>query len=286
MVNKALANGENLYYFGLGSNMLRSKVENRSSSGKIDIVTMEPAVVPNHRLAFNMRGFLPLEPGMGSLEPIEDPNSRPLLAYHQPECHGALILLNPENYERVMRSEGVAQNATNPGYEEVVVDAYPYGSSQPVKAIALRARPHVRLRRDSAPSERYMSILRQGAAELGLAADYQAFLAQHPVQVVPVWLRRLAINNLVFSFLISSKLKTRVLSKFQSWLLFRVYNPHIQEGPRKVIADIASALILLPGSMFGASFLLYFQKSQKEMPPFLKSILNLLDHRVPQKASS
>jgi hypothetical protein len=103
-----------LYYFGLGSNMLRSKFENRGVNGsKIEILSMEPAVVPNHRLSFNLRGFLPLEPGMGSLEPVVDSSSsQPLHAYAQPECHGALIALTVENYEKVMRSEGVGDMST------------------------------------------------------------------------------------------------------------------------------------------------------------------------------
>eukprot|EP00977_Amphora_coffeiformis_P001261 scaffold261_cov170-Amphora_coffeaeformis.AAC.9 len=123
----ALSRGENLHYFGLGSNMLRSTVENRSSNGKIHVISMEPAIVPNHWLAFNMPGFLPLEPGMGSLEPLGGgkKRSRPLLAYKKPECHGARILLDPENYERVMQSEGVSHNSTRGGYEEIVVNAYP-----------------------------------------------------------------------------------------------------------------------------------------------------------------
>ena len=249
-VLNALARGENLYYFGLGSNMLRSKVENRSLNGTINLISMEPAIVPDHRLAFNMRGFLPLEPGMGSLEPLGGvKKSRPLLAYKKPECHGALILLDSENYEKVMQSEGVSHNSTNQGYEEIVVDAYPYDSSTPVKAVALRAKPHVRLTRDPAPSLRYMTILRQGAAELGLEAEYQDFLTQHPVQNVPVWLRRIAVNNLVFTFIVSNKFKMRAYSKFQSWLLFGLYDPSVQKGPRKILTDVMSAAVLLPGCL-------------------------------------
>lgn len=273
-VVEALSKGESLYYFGVGSNLLRSKVENRGPNGsKIDLISMEPALVKNHRLAFNMRGFPPLEPGMGSLEPLVDvePGARetsfstsgsssrgrstPLLAFERPECHGSLILLSPENYEKLMASEGVSFNATNPGYEEIVVDAYPYsqgeGGQRPVKAVGLRARPHVRLRRDPAPSARYMQLLRQGAADLGLDATYQAFLAQHPTQQVPLWLRWIAIHNLVFTIATSSVLQTRLLSRVQSWLLFRVYNPAVQSGPAKGIHDAALALVLLPGTLAG-----------------------------------
>ena len=107
-----------LYYFGLGSNMLRSKLENRgvngsnSTSSKIEVLGMQPAVVPGYRLSFNMRGFAPLEPGMGSLEPVTNSSSQPLLAYDKPECHGALVLLTPDNYEKVMASEGVGSIGT------------------------------------------------------------------------------------------------------------------------------------------------------------------------------
>jgi len=67
-----------LYYFGVGSNMLRSKVESRGLNGsKIEVISMQPAVVCNHRLAFNMRAFPPLEPAMGGIEPSEGT-----------DCHG------------------------------------------------------------------------------------------------------------------------------------------------------------------------------------------------------
>jgi hypothetical protein len=55
-----------IYYFGIGSNMLRSKVESRGVNGtKIELLDMEPAYDKNYRLAFNMKGFPPLELGMG-----------------------------------------------------------------------------------------------------------------------------------------------------------------------------------------------------------------------------
>ena len=79
---------EIVYYFGVGSNMLRSKLENRGTNGtSITVKSIQPAIVPNHRLAFNMRGFPPLEPGMGSLEPT--PSDRD-------ECHGALCEMTRE----------------------------------------------------------------------------------------------------------------------------------------------------------------------------------------------
>jgi hypothetical protein len=272
-----LAHKKTMYYFGIGSNMLRSKLENRGlNASKIDLIDMEPGYVPNYRLAFNMRGFAPLEPGMGSLEPIN--GSRPLLAYEKPECHGALVTLTAENYEKVMASEGVSFNQTNPGYEEIVVTVIPYDTRKaPVEAIALRARPHVRLRKDPCPSERYMSILREGAKELGLLPSYQEYLNQHPTQFVPVWLRKIAIHNFIATFMISTLLKWRGLSRAQSLLLFAVYVP--SNAPRIVtsLSHLASSFILLPGAIFGALIQFYFTAFNKQPPPFVNRFITLLN---------
>ncbi|EEC45798.1 predicted protein [Phaeodactylum tricornutum CCAP 1055/1] len=275
IVQDAFNNNTPLYYFGLGSNMLRSKLENRSSQGKIEILSMEPAVVPSHRLAFNLRGFPPLEPGMGSLEPV-NATSRALMAYNKPECHGALVQLVPEMYERVMKSEGVGMNQS--GYEEIVVTAVPYDPRKPpVQAIALRAKPHVRLRRDPSPSARYMDILRQGAAELQLKPCYQEFLAQHPVQILPTWLRRLSIYNLIFTFSLSNKLKWRGVSKMQSWLLFRVYVPSNASWICRHGCSVCTAGILLPGAILGSAIKMVVSKWGGDFPPFLKRMMDLLD---------
>ena len=279
LVTNALAKGENLYYFGMGSNMLRSKLESRGVDGeKIEILDMEPAVVPQYRLAFNMRGFLPLEPGMGSLEPLDSP-SHPLVQYNQPECHGALVLLSAENYEKVMRSEVVSNNSTNAGYEEIIVQAYPYGSDEPVTAVALRARPRVRLPRDRAPSQRYLNILRQGAAELGLVDAYQDFLEQHPVHLVPGWLRRVAVHNFVFVMTCSTKLKTRLPSQIQSWFLSRLYSPLV--GPRKAIGELLSVLVLLPGAMVGYVIRSQFDRAST-VPLFFKRMIERMEIEEPR----
>lgn len=275
LVLNALENGEPIYYFGLGSNMLRSKLQNRSSQGEIEFLSMEPAIVSGHRLAFNLKGFAPLEPGMGSLEPCNS-SSKPLLAYQHEECHGALIQLTPEMYQRVMQSEGVGTvNATRPsGYEEVVVTARPYAPGRPaVQAVSLRARSHVRLSRDPSPSTRYMTILREGAAELGLQGEYQDFLHRHPVQVVPRWLRRIAVYNLICSF------RFRLYSRIQSWLLWRVYCPSTVVRGLELLSNACMAAILLPGSLLGW----VLKRNQAEVSPFLTRIMALLDEDSTKK---
>ena len=194
-VKEALTNPSKVYYVGVASNMLKSKILGRSlnKSDPIEIISIQPAVVHNHRLAFNLKGFPPLEPAMGGLEPAEGS-----------QCHGALIELTAENYEKLWKSEGGGRD--KPGYDEIVVDAYPYSGSIAVKAIALRAATHVRLRADASPSLRYKSIILEGAKELGLDGDYVSKLEMIPVQKSNVILRSMAMY---YFFTISFLLKMR-----------------------------------------------------------------------------
>jgi hypothetical protein len=294
IVQDAFQHNTSLYYFGLGSNMLREKVAGRSSDGQGDIIMedFQAAVVHGHRLSFNLRGFPPLEPGMGSLEPVYDnndsenkkkgktkqpKNSKALLSYHSPECHGALIKLNPTQYERVMKSEGIGSKRS--GYEEIVVTAVPYNASQPpVQAIVLRARPHAKLNKDPSPSLRYMTILRQGAAELQLKPCYQEFLAAHPVQKTPLWMKRLALQNLIFTFSIGKLLwGWRGLSRLQSWFLFRVYVNSSSGKVRCAVSNALTAAILFPGALAGMLMTKADKWRGKEPSPFLARMTTLLN---------
>jgi hypothetical protein len=248
-VKDALANNQDIYYFGLGSNMSRKKLENRGiNNTKIEVKSFEAAVVPNYRLAFNLRGFPPLEPGMGSLEPC-DSNAKALMTYDKQECHGALVKLTAENYKKVMASEGVSEDAENPGYEEIVVDAFAYGCKKSVKAVALRARPHVRLNFDPSPSARYMNILKEGAKELNLKPCYQDFLARLPVHDVPKWQKKYVIYNLVCSRLLGSK-----FIRLQSKLLFLFYAPASAPVLARLVSGFMSNLIIFPGFLVGFIF--------------------------------
>jgi hypothetical protein len=276
LVKDALEQNKPLYYFGLGSNMSRKKLENRSSEGKIRLLRMEAAIVKDYRLAFNMRGFPPIEPGMGSLEPT-DAKSKALVKYKHDECHGALVKLRPEDYERVMKTEGVGTNNAQAGYEEVVVTAIPYNRfRKPVQAIALRARSHVRLSSDPCPSQRYMNILTEGAEGLGLKQCYQDFLANHPVQEIPSFLRGVAVYNLVWTLTLAYGLKVRFVSRLQSQLLFLVYVPSNANSFLKYVSNLATLLFLLPGAVFGfVSF--QIMKATGTLPPSLTRMMSFLN---------
>ena len=257
---------DTVYYFGVGSNMLRSKLLNRGINGSaIEVIDMGPGVVAGHRLAFNMRGFPPLEPGMGALEP-----AAPAAA-----CHGALCSMRRDQYEKVWLSEG--GGSPNPGYEEVVVEAMAYGASQPVRAIALRARPHVRLAADACPSERYMGILLEGAYELGLAPAYVAELESVVTQRVGPLLRCLAVHHF---FLASTlfRLKQAWLVSWYGKALFAVYVPSSGDGGlgarlRRMLSAIAMAALLAPTALIGAAIRLADVARGKPTPPMLAAIM-------------
>jgi hypothetical protein len=296
LVEEALKANQPLYYFGLGSNMSRRNLENRIFHGeKIHVLSMEPAVVHNYRLAFNFRAFLPSEPVMGSLEHVGvDENalergnpSIPLYPYEKAECHGALILLSADDYEKIMHSEGVSgDHHPVRSYEEVVVRAVPYDSTKsPVQAVALRAYPHARLSRDAAPSARYMKILRDGAAELGLSKCYQVFLAAHPVQVTPVWLQLVALPNLVLTMSLmfsESRWPTQVI-RFQYTLLYLVYVYPTSPAPLRMLSYVAQAILLIPGSMAGLGLLAYRKLTNTRHPPAVERFLGFMNKQTSQK---
>ena len=279
LVTQSIAKNKDIYYFGLGSNMLRSKLENRSVCGKkIVIKSMEPAFVENYRLAFNMRGFPPLEPGMGSLEPVNSNKkdrkgqSKALSAYKENQCHGALVRLSPSEYEKVMRSEGVGNGKNDQGYEEIVVEAKPYKGKKSVQAVALRAREHVRLKADPAPSLRYMNILREGGNELKLSECYQEFLEKHPVSMPSPLLRKIAVFNLVWTVTLSFRMKIRIVSKIQSWFLWKVYAPPTSLFFVRLLSELATILILLPGAIPG-SFLFLYMQLRNRMSPMMQTLV-------------
>lgn len=295
LVRNALKNDRPIHYFGLGSNMSRKKIENRGLNGtKIEVLSMEAAVVPNYRLAFNLRGFPPLEPGMGSLEPADADSTR-LLSYKDAECHGALVKLSCEDYEKVMRSEGVGNgtDSTGQGYEEIVVQAYPYGGGginggggvEPIPAIALRARPHVRLSFDPCPSARYMAILKEGASELQLTPAYQDFLARIPVQRMARWQREQAVYSILFTMSLSTVLRTRIVSRVQSRLVFSVYAPFAAPAAVRFVSALLTVILLMPSAILGF-FLYHLLRLTGRTPPAFVRMMTMFGEPPPSNGTA
>ena len=232
------APSDTIHYVGIGSNMLREKVEQRAER-PIKLRSFEPAVIPGHRLAFNLRGFAPLEPAVASLEPC-----------HDSVCHGSLCSMSAADYEQLWLSEGGGQ--AQPAYEEMVVMARPYGSSKMVRAIALRAREHARLPQDRCPSERYMSMLIRGATELGLDPAYIASeLKARTIQDVPAHVKYFA-THFLWWYHLCFRLRMCGPVHALSWLLWRAHVPSsTQCNVRRAVGNAVTMLLLAPGAAIG-----------------------------------
>ena len=239
----SLLQSEKVFYLGVGSNLLASKVKTRSLNGTITPISTTAAYVPNSRLAFNLRGFPPFEPSMGGFEFSDTLGD---------ECHGNLMELSREDYEKLWLSEG--GGAPNPGYEEVEIDAYPYGSSPgspPVRAIALRARPHAKLRVDGPPSRRYLSILIEGAAELGLSQSYMEKLRTIVPSDPPPYLKLIGFYSFFLTSFLFRNPKTRKISLVNNKMLNLLFVHPTSRPLYRMLSNLALTLWLLPTAFIG-----------------------------------
>ncbi|KAL7554287.1 hypothetical protein ACHAWF_017737 [Thalassiosira exigua] len=252
----ALANDDDLYHFGVGSNLSRTKLEGRSFTGrKIRPKSMEPCLIRHCRLAFNFRGAPPLEPSFGSEFIFRRTDSAPLAPYGAEECHGALIKLSARDYDLVYQSEGGARGALC-GYEEIIVACEPYDETKPpVKAVALRVREHQRFgpgRREAPPSKRYMDIIREGARELGLDERYRKWLDEHPVQEVGTVVYFVGKYSTLFMFQLTEWWRgMRWFQEGHNLLLFSMYAPSTEARWRQAVGGAGCVALMLPSACLG-----------------------------------
>lgn len=290
----AIANKEDIYYFGVGSNLSRERLENRSVCGKmIHPISMEPCIIHNCRLAFNLVGAPPLEPAFGSLEPLPSfyerknsdadhpsilkrSDSEPVVAYGEKECHGALIKLSAHDYSLVHRSEGGDMGKLC-GYEEIIVTCVPYDRTKPpVKAVAFRVREHRRTGgQDPCPSKRYMDIIRQGAAELGLEDSYQQWLKDHPVQHTSKFTAVVGIYSTLFTFSIADLCHMHWFLNIQSMLLYRVLVQPTMPIWKQIAGEIAAVFLMFPTACLGFVSRAFLEYSGLMPPELKKWITNL-----------
>ena len=243
----------NIRYFAFGSNLLSSKMAGR---GDTQVVSREAAVVPDHRLSFNMRMFPPLEPAMASIDPSCGDT-----------CEGVLYTVTPDGYEALWRSEGGAM--ARPGYEEVVVSAVVGG--EPVQAITLRAAPWMRLRRDAPPSARYKQLIVDGAKEIGLSDSYVARLSALPAASPSAALTAIARAHGVVALLLFKLGLRKALVPLRAacYALLRGQSAATQSATltsqvMDLTAEIATAALLLPTAALGATLRLVLKLCGKE----------------------
>jgi hypothetical protein len=166
-------------YFAYGSNMLSDVIEGMRGCRPL---SRRPAVCLDHRLAFTVLGFSPLEPAFANLE-----------AAAGKTCHGVMYELPWVDWLKICATEGVPF-----AYQVTTVNLHPYHNSsssltsvfgdeqqpaahdRPVQAFTLRYRqpqtvlglPPLEL----SPSRRYLNLLQRGSKEAGLTQSWCSML--------------------------------------------------------------------------------------------------------------
>lgn len=166
-------------YFAFGSNMASSTM---TALRGLTPLASTPAILPGHRLCFNIPGVQMLEPSWASVEPSSNPRHN---------VHGILYQLTSKDFIRVCQSEGVpltyqlhrcrvipymSNLDRNAGQNKLQM--YKQNPSQVIlrSAFTLRAaKEEWRIRpndKDIPPSRSYIRVLLQGAEEYGLDEQY------------------------------------------------------------------------------------------------------------------
>ena len=155
--------GFTVNYFAYGSNLAAAVREGRRG---LSPISQTPGVVRDYKLAFNVRGFSAREPAFASIA-----------AAPGDECHGGVYELSLRDWATVCATEGVPF-----AYRVVQVEVEPYAGGEAVQAWTLDAQVPSFFG-EAPPSERYLTLIRDGAKELGLTTNWQERLAK--VKVAP-----------------------------------------------------------------------------------------------------
>ncbi|CAH0366743.1 unnamed protein product [Pelagomonas calceolata] len=238
-------------YFAFGSNLAKSKMGSRGkNSSALAYERRWPAVAHDQRLAFNMRGFPPLEPAMAGIEP--SPGQ---------ECPGCVYEMSRDAYEALWRSEGGAMKKTP--YQEVVVSVRD-ASGRDVDAITCQVSAWAALRRDGVPSARYLGIIEEGARELGLV-EYAEALSKRPRANPSRFLRAVAGAHGVVSLTLYRRNLSHLLAPLRSACFVLTYG-----GRRpwlRALSEALTAAVLLPTAAVGSVIRLY--RSARGLPPIV-----------------
>jgi hypothetical protein len=139
-----------IWYFAYGSNLRSSVMKSRG----IIPLEAQPVVVASHVLCFDIFGIPYAEPAFASLTAVpSDLAAGDGEGQAIPPVHGVAYLLTPDDYRRLVLSEGAGV-----GYNEISVRAKllstEHGQEKEIMAYTLQAKYPWRPNR--APSARYM----------------------------------------------------------------------------------------------------------------------------------
>ncbi|KAL3484360.1 hypothetical protein BJX62DRAFT_230304 [Aspergillus germanicus] len=161
-----------IWYFAYGSNIRSSVMKGRG----ITSLEAQPVVVPSHVLCFDIFGIPYAEPAFASITAA--PPDLPAQAQAIPPVHGVAYLLTPDDYRRLVLSEGAGV-----GYNEISVRAklLSLKPDQEEEIIAFTLQAKYPWRPNRAPSARYMGLIIDGANEFSLPDSYKRYLESLPV---------------------------------------------------------------------------------------------------------
>ncbi len=153
-------------YVAYGANMSSRKLLER---GVTPLEPGRPVTIPGRTISFSHRGGFatlldPDEDSKALLRPRPSRDRRQLLEI---ECHGVMYSLA----ERDMRLLAGAET----GYRRSRVEIETY-EGRLLEAEAFVSQPSLVLKTAVPPTERYLSLMRRGAAEHGLSCEYQSWL--------------------------------------------------------------------------------------------------------------
>ncbi|POS75432.1 hypothetical protein DHEL01_v206174 [Diaporthe helianthi] len=156
-----------VWYVAYGSNMSSTKFT--GSRGIVPIATTRVRI-PGFELAMETPGVPYSEPSFASITPRKRADLEK--GIYQPDVIGVAYLLQAQQYERVIASEGGGI-----AYKDIEVQCEPLGADDRCKLgerVQMRTLGTILMRRPApTPSERYMSILTDGAQEAKLPRSYQ-----------------------------------------------------------------------------------------------------------------
>ena len=154
---------ETIWSLGYGSNMNTNALELKKH---VKVIESTPAILKDHRMAFNIEGGHHVETGFSGL--VESPGS---------ELHGLAIKMDLQNMHALDRSEGYDPNGSR-GYKKKNVVFHTYDGRELEGFVYINRRPPVE---EYLPSSRYMGLLIRGARRAGLHQGYVSMLENHPV---------------------------------------------------------------------------------------------------------
>lgn len=162
---------QTVFYFAFGSNLNLKVFEGRRGITPIQVFA---AHLPDYDLVFDLHAMPYLEPVMGNIKPNAGGRG----------VHGAAFRLTKPQLDRVLETEGGGMS-----YQLLEVDVHLYhGKCKPDAGVKVRAFTLMCVRRleslhfpqEALPSNRYLTLIQQGARERGLDEEWIAHLDARP----------------------------------------------------------------------------------------------------------